>query len=156
MAARPESATASTRLRRGAGGLLIGLVAGIFGAAETADAAGAKAQARATVIEAIHVNGLIGVPVTAADLIVAWRAAPGTNSGLPALRLPALLLPDDAAGATPAYDAAFARTLGSVAAVAGAPVDAVLQHGLVAAVSAITYEPGEGHAAQLSITVAFN
>jgi len=150
MTARPESRFMNAQIRRAVGGLLLGFVA-----SAPAFAASAKAQASVTIAEAVHVNGLIGVPVTNADLIAAWRAAPATNTGMMPLRLPSLLMPAQAA-AGPAFDPAAAATLAQAGTDVDRADDGVLQPGLVAAISAIRYESGEGHAAQLSITVAFN
>jgi len=153
MTARPETRFIEAQIRCVVGGLLLGLVA-----SAPAMAATAKAQASVTIVAPVHVNGLIGVPVTNADLVAAWYAAPGTNAGTMPLRLPSVLMPADPAESArgPAVDPAAARTLAQAEADADRPDDGELQPGLVAAISAIRYESGEGHAAQLSITVAFN
>jgi len=150
MTAHPESQQATARIRRFTAGWVLG-----FAVCAPAYAASARMQVSVTVVEAVKVNALIGVPIDVADLIAAWNAAPSTNAGEMPLRLPNLLAPSDAA-VGPAFDPGAASTFVQSPADVDRDDEGVLQRGLVVAVSAIRYESSESHAAQLSITVAFN
>ena len=163
MTARLKSQAARSLARQmlqRAGGLALGLAVGMN--ANTASAASGVARASATVIEPVPVNTMIGVPVTVAELLAAWHAAPGPVTGAYPIRLPDVYAPADPL--TPQQTFAASTGPQEALTLSGAarmpfdvqPAVGQLQFGIVAAVSAVTSSEADHHDALLFITVAFN
>ena len=153
MTSRPKARISSWQAACAACGLALGLAV-----AANALASGAVATASATVIAPTPVSSFLGAPVTVQDLLAAWHAAAGPQTGTMPLRLPALVpalteqeqQQAELADLTPEESGAWSEAHGT-------RFDAaLLQAGLAAAVSAISMEGDEGHGALLFITVAFN
>ena len=154
MTSRPKSRSSSWQAACAACGLALGLAAAMM----NAYASGAVASVGATVVAPASVNRFLGAPVTIQDLLAAWHAAAGPQTGAGPLRLPSLLPAQTAQEqrllqledlrldeATAWSEAQGARSAGGL-----------LQAGLAAAISAVGEEEDDGHGALLFITVAFN
>jgi hypothetical protein len=137
MTGRPQSRGRRGPATRVACGIVLALAA-----AGNALAAGAVARAGATVLEAVQVRDFIGAPVTVQDLLAAWHASAGPQTGLSPIRLPDLAPPPQTFAGPESH---------------ATQVDpGLLQAGLVADISAISPPEHEDHVALLFITVAFN
>jgi len=154
MTGHPKFLRTSWQAASVACGLAVGLAVG----ANAFAASRAVASASAAVVEPATVKSFLGAPVTIRDLLAAWHAAAGPQTGVMTLRLPSLL----PALTTQEQEQAEVEDLRLDESAAwseahGQRFDAaLLQAGLAAAVSASSEEGDERHGALVFITVAFN
>ena len=126
-------------------------------------AASATAQASAQVVEPVQVIGLLGTPLTLADVLAALQSViAGPNTGSRLIRLAAIAPPEDPMasnlGVSDREDSGVTEAMSNP--VNGSAGAGTLQGALAAAVSvapgASRSGQGEGGGGPASITVAFN
>lgn len=130
---------------------LLALLCSLVGA-NAAQAAGASAQASATVLEPVMVRAWLGVPVSVQDLLAAQQSPAGPMIGALVPRVPAADPPPTAPRVPLAWiaDVIEARTAFAIDMVPGA---GLLPAGPAATITAAANGDGE---TPLVITVAFN